>query len=399
MSKLILFDSDIKSHLLPLTYSRPVADLRIGISTIREKWEHYLRMPGSFLTDDSLKALFPVDYADHNLLINGCVLPDAKLADMVLDLSPGQAYQKDGRLIAACLTGEALEALINAEEFEDIQAYEIEDVTLNMVMRPAQLFTGNDKALREDFDVLTGGRHSAEISDTNTVIGPREHLFLEPGVTMEACTLNVKEGPIYIGKNAVILEGGLFRGPISIGEGAVVKMGAKIYGATTIGPMCKVGGEINNVVFHSNSNKGHDGFLGNAAIGQWCNIGADTNASNLKNDYGEVRVWSYVEERFAPTGLQFHGLIMGDHSKLGINTMLNTGTVIGFSANVFGEGFPRTFIPSFTWGGASRVTSYRLDKALATAERVFARRNVPLTEFDKDLFKHLFERTATYRKG
>lgn len=399
MPSLIVFDDDSRNHLFPLTLSRPIGDLRIGILTIREKWEKLLGMNGSFLTDDSLRELFPVSFQDHNILVNGSVVPDEALAKAVLELRPGQAYQHEETLIAACLDQASVEALIAGDDFGELAAFELEGMAPWLIKRPADIFTGNDKAIRQDFSQLTTGRSSASISETNTVIGPADQLFVEPGASIEACTFNVTTGPIYVGKDAVVLEGGLFRGPIAICEGGVLKMGAKIYGATTVGPRCKVGGEVNNVVFHSNSNKGHDGYLGNAVIGKWCNIGADTNASNLKNDYGEVRVWDYVTERFAHTGLQFHGLVMGDHSKVGINTMLNTGTVIGFSANVFGEGFPRTFIPSFIWGGANGVTTYRLDKALATADRVLARRGQALSEADRTLFTHLFELSAKYRKS
>ena len=398
MPNLIVFDSDVRNHLLPLTYSRPVGDLRVGILTIREKWERYLSMPGSFLTDASLKKLFPVKYGENNLLVNGAVLPDEALANQVMDLLPGQAYQKEGVLVAACLDRQSVEALINADDFDNIEAFELTGDNLHHLRRPYDIFSLNDLALRRDFELLTAGRKSAPISETNTLIGPRENLFLEEGVTLEACTLNFTNGPIYLAEGATVLEGCLVRGPLAVGEGALLKMGAKIYGATTVGPQCKVGGEINNVVFYGRSNKGHDGFLGNAVVGEWCNIGADTNASNLKNDYGEVRVWDYVDRRFSKTGKQFHGLIMGDHSKLGINTMLNTGTVIGFSANVYGEGFPRPFIPSFSWGSANGFTTYRLDKAVATAERVLARRGQSVTPELQALFQTVHERSAEFRK-
>ncbi|OAV45633.1 GlmU family protein [Lewinella sp. 4G2] len=397
MLNLVFFDSDVRPHLLPLTYSRPVGDLRCGILTIREKWEHHLGVSGSFLTDDSLRELYPVEQGEHNLLINGAVLPTPALAEQVRQLVPGEAFQQNGLLVATCLNGDALEALIEGDEFDNIEAFELEGEPVRHLTRPADIFTFNGEEIRRDFALLIEGRTSATPSTSNTFIGDQSNLFLEEGVTMEACTLNLTTGPVYIGHDAVVLEGCLLRGPISVGEGAALKMGAKVYSNTTIGPKCKVGGEVNNVVFHSNSNKGHDGFLGNAVIGQWCNIGADTNASNLKNDYGEVRVWDYVSERFAKTGLQFHGLVMGDHSKLAINCMMNTGTVVGFSANVFGEGFPRTFIPSFSWGGAGGFRTYRLDKALATAERVMARRERQLSDEDRDLFARVFDASEKYR--
>jgi UDP-N-acetylglucosamine diphosphorylase/glucosamine-1-phosphate N-acetyltransferase len=399
MSQIILFDSDVRNHLLPLTYSRPVGDLRVVIITIAEKWERHLRMPVSFLTQDYLADLFPLRVQDNNLLINGSVLPTAGIMALVLDLSPGQAYVKDGELIAACLDRAAVLSLEEDQDFGEIQAFDLTDQPLLRLNKPADIFRMNDTALREDFMLLTAGRKSATLPPSNTLIGPSENLFLEEGVEVEACTLNVKTGPVYLGKDATLLEGCLIRGPLAMGAESVLKMGAKIYGATTLGPGCKVGGEVNNVVFQANSNKGHDGYLGNSVIGEWCNIGADTNASNLKNDYGEVRVWSYPEGRFANTGLQFHGLIMADHAKAGINTMINTGTVIGFSANVYGEGFPRTFIPSFSWGGASGFKTYRQDKAMATAERVMSRRDEPLTEAHQKMFSAIFAESSQYRKG
>lgn len=398
MAHIILFDAEVRNQLLPLTYARPVGDLRVGILTIAEKWEHHLRMPVSFLTQSYLQELFPLAYGEQNLLINGSIMPTPDVVALILALSPGEAYIKEGELLAACLNRDAVKALADDQDFDELSAFELGDQPLLRISRPADIFGMNDVAIREDFVLLTAGRTSAEPSATNTIIGPRENLFLEPGVKMEACILNVEDGPVYIGKGAIILEGSLLRSPLALGEGSLVKMGAKIYGGTTLGPQCKVGGEVNNVVFQGNSNKGHDGFLGNAAIGEWCNIGADTNASNLKNDYGEVRVWSYPEGRFAKTGLQFHGLVLGDHSKAGINTMFNTATVVGFSSNVYGEGFPRTFIPSFIWGGAGGVTTYKLEKAKATAARVMARRKVPFTEAHGRLFDAVFTESSEYRK-
>jgi len=399
MSSIILFDAETRNHLLPLTYARPVGDLRVGILTVREKWEMYLNQPVSFLTREYLTELFPTASTEDNLLINGSVLPTADLTGKLSDLEPGQGYERNGELIAARLDKEGLEKMAGENALDSIDTTDLGNQPLPQLRRPADIFCLNDAALREDFALLTAGRKSAEPSVTNTIIGPRENLFLEAGVKLEACTINLENGPVYFGRNAVILEGCLLRGPLAVGEESVLKMGAKIYGATTLGPRCKVGGEVNNVVFQANSNKGHDGFLGNAAIGEWCNIGADTNASNLKNDYGEVRVWSYPEGRFAKTGLQFHGLVMGDHSKAGINTMFNTGTVVGFSSNVFGEGFPRTFLPSFLWGGAGGVMTYRMDKAVATAERVMARRQVDFTEAHGRLFRAVFAESEKHRKG
>jgi len=298
MSHIILFDAEVRNHLLPLTYARPVGDLRVGILTIAEKWEHHLRMPVSFLTQAYLQELFPLAYGEQNLLINGSIMPTPDVVALILALSPGEAYIKEGELIAACLNEAAVKALAEDQDFDELSAFDFGDQQLLRISRPADIFSMNDVAIREDFALLTAGRVSIVPSATNTIIGPRENLFLEPGVKMEACILNVEDGPVYIGKDAVVLEGSLLRSPLALGKGSLVKMGSKVYGGTTLGPHCKIGGEVNNVVFQANSNKGHDGFLGNAVVGEWCNIGADTNASNLKNDYGEVRVWSYPEERF-----------------------------------------------------------------------------------------------------
>lgn len=398
MSNIILFDGDSRGHLLPLTYSRPVASLRVGILTIQEKWERHLRMPSSFLTQEYLADLFPLIIADNNLLINGDLLPTPEIVALILDLNPGQAYLQNGELLAACLDRTAVEELSKDEDFGEIAAFELEDQPLFRVTAPGDIFGLNDLALRDDFALITAGRKSQPLPPSNTLIGPVENLFIEEGARVEACIINTEDGPVYFGKDCVILEGCMLRSPLSVGEGAVIKMGAKIYGATTLGPSTKVGGEINNVVFYGNCNKGHDGFLGNSAIGEWCNIGADTNSSNLRNDYGEVRVWSYPEGRFAKTGKQFHGLIMADHAKTGINTMFNTGTVVGFSTNVFGEGFPRTFIPSFSWGGASGYMTYRMDKALATAGRVMERREVKVTAAHERMFEAIFAESKVYRK-
>jgi UDP-N-acetylglucosamine diphosphorylase/glucosamine-1-phosphate N-acetyltransferase len=396
---LILFDSDCRETLLPLTYTRPVADLRVGITTIKEKYEQLIDLPVSFLTQDHLSELYPLLYGERNLLINGSLIPDPDFIHWAAQIELGTAYVRRGELIATHLDREALMNLVDGHEFGQIKVQEYEEEGIDKLTTPADVFLLNDKAIRADFARLTEGRSSASLPASNTLIGPADQLFIEAGASIEGAILNVKNGPIYVGKDAQILEGCLLRGPIALCEGSVLKMGAKIYGATSVGPSCKVGGEVSNVVFQANSNKGHDGYLGNAAIGQWCNIGAGTNASNLKNDYSEVRVWSYAEGRFAKTGQQFHGLIMADHAKAGINTMFNTGTVVGVAANIFGEGFPRTFIPSFSWGGKAGVQTYRLDKALETAERVMARRSVPLTDADRRMLEFVFEASKEYRRN
>lgn len=392
----ILFDNDAtRSNLLPLTFTRPVADIRIGILTIREKWEKLLDTATSSRTEKYLSKKFPVEYAidTDNVWICGSVCPNEKLVEEVKTLEPYQALLSAGHLIAAN-TGSDMhfsESLSdNYTRFEShAQAMRIE--------YPWDIFSKNGEAIKADFDLLTKGRKSLALSPTNQVIGV-EHIFVEEGARVECAILNASTGPIYIGKDAEIMEGAVVRGPLALCEHASLKLGAKIYGPTTIGPHSKAGGEINNSVIIGYSNKGHDGFLGNSVLGEWCNIGADSNNSNLKNNYAEVKLWNYARERFVGTGLTFCGLIMGDHSKCGINTMFNTGTVVGVNANIFGSGFPRNFIPSFSWGGAAGFTTYKTKDAFEVAARVFERRGMIFNETEQEILSHVFEITEKYRK-
>jgi len=386
----ILFDGPQRTALLPLTFTRPVADLRIGIWTIREKWERFLGTTTTTITEDYLSDKYPMVEMEQNVLINASFLPNAVLAEMVRELGPKQAIIQGDHLIAFHTDNTQEE--VHLDQYECL---EFTDQTLT-VMQLWDLFEKNDQALREDYEILTEGRVSQPVSPTVTVLG--NALFVEEGAKLECVTLNTTTGPIYIGKNAEIMEGSVIRGPFALCDEAQVKLSTKIYGATTIGPHCRVGGEVNNSVLMGYSNKGHDGFLGNAVLGEWCNIGADSNNSNLKNNYEAVKLWSYETERFEKTGLQFCGLVMGDHSKCGINTMFNTGTVVGVSANVFGSGFPRNFVPDFSWGGASGFTTYSLDKALETARIVMSRRKVDLSDQDKAILQAVFEQTQGYRK-
>ena len=395
----LLFDSHWRQDLLPLAYARPAGELRCGILTLREKWQRVLDAPVSTAGVGYLRELFPPEVGEDNLLVNAHLLPDPAVVSWLPQLPVGTAWYQGETLVAARTDRSGAMAFLASGDISGVETCQVPALPLTYVRRPADLFTLNDQEIRRDFQLLTAGRSSADISATNTVIGPRDQLFLEPGVTMEACILNVSAGPIYIGADAVILEGAMMKGPMAACAGAIVKMGAKVYGGTTIGPHCKVGGEISNVVFQANTNKGHDGYLGNAVIGEWCNIGADTNASNLKNDYGSVKTWSYREEALVDSGLQFHGLVMGDHSKTAINTMLNTGACIGFSSNVFGTGFPPVFLPSFLWGGVNDRQTYRLDKALATARRVMQRRGHELTNVHERIFERIFTDSAAYRSA
>ena len=392
---IILFDDKRREHLLPLTFTRPVADIRIGILTIKEKWEQVMETSCGYLTVDYLSKKFTTGSAGSNiLLINGGVIPSSELANQIKNLELNSALTHKGAVIAA-RTGSipALEAIL-PQLFTN--CIEIEE-PLFQVERPWDIFSKNGIALEKDFELITKGRKSAPISKTNQVIRP-ERVFIEHGATVECAILNASTGPIYIAKDAEIMEGSIVRGPFSLGEHSALKMGAKIYGPTTIGPHSKVGGEVNNSVIFGFSNKAHDGFLGNSVLGEWCNLGADTNNSNLKNNYAPVKLWDYPTERFANTGLQFCGLIMGDHSKCGINTMFNTGTVVGVSANIFGSGFPRNFIPSFAWGGAHGFEVYTMPKVLQTVKIVLSRRGLELEQVDIDILAHIFEVTQKYRK-
>ncbi|WP_027138735.1 GlmU family protein [Gaetbulibacter saemankumensis] len=388
----ILFDGPSRNNLLPFTFTRPVADIRIGILTIREKWEAYLDTTTTTITEDYLSDKFPMVEMDANVMINASYLPNLELIEMVKDLKENQAIFKDEDVIAF-YTKDTQEDI----DFDTYEALEYNDEVIK-IEYTWDIFSKNAEAIQEDFNLLTKGRTSIPIPGSNNVMGA-EHIFIEEGAAVECAILNATKGPIYIGKDSLIMEGSMVRGPLAICEGAVVKMGAKIYGPTTIGVQCKVGGEVNNAVLFANSSKGHDGYLGNSVIGEWCNLGADTNNSNLKNNYAEVRLWNYETESFARTGLQFCGLMMGDHSKCGISTMFNTGTVVGVSSNIFGSGFPRNFVPSFSWGGHSGFTTYVTKKAFEVAELVLSRREEALTDVDKAILEHVFEETKKYRRG
>ena len=387
----ILFDGPARNALLPFTFTRPVADILVGIMTIRQKWELHLGSTTTTLTEEYLSDKYPMVELEGNVMINASFLPNAILAELVSNLEPNQAIFKKDEIIAF-YTSE------NQEEV-DFDTYEIIEYNDDCITieNTWDIFSKNDVAIREDFELLTQDRRSQPIPKSVNVIAP-ENVFIEEGAKLEYVTLNASSGPIYIGRDAEIMEGSVIRGPFALCDNAQVKMASKIYGATTVGPYSRAGGEVKNVVIFAYSNKGHDGFLGDSVLGEWCNIGADSNNSNLKNNYEEVRLWSYQTEGFAKTGLQFCGLMMGDHSKCGINTMFNTGTVVGVSANIFGSGFPRNFVPSFSWGGASGFTTYLTKKAFETAKLVMARRNIVFDEKEAAILEHVFEITKKYRK-
>lgn len=390
---LILFDDPIiRLDLLPFTFTRPVSKIRVGILTIDEKWERWLNLQPCFQTQEYLQGKFPFRLDKQNLLINGAICPDQKLVDTIKALPAGYCLVQGGLLIAANTPQEVISES-NSIEYQD---------PVSIIDKTWKIFRENANQIKVDFKLITAGRKSANIQDKNTVVYGADNIFVEDGVDIKAAVLNAENGPIYLGKNSVIQEGALVRGPFALCEGGHLNMGAKIRGDVTIGPYSKVGGEVSAVVIFGYSNKAHDGFLGCSVIGEWCNLGADTNTSNLKNNYDDVKLWNHARERFESTGLQFCGLMMGDHSKCSINTMFNTGTVVDVFANIYGEGFPANYIPSFAWGGSQGFSSYKLDKALETAGRVMARRDMNLEDTDRRILESIFRMTAptrTWEKG
>jgi UDP-N-acetylglucosamine diphosphorylase/glucosamine-1-phosphate N-acetyltransferase len=386
----ILFDSDVRNTLLPFTYTRPVADIRIGILTIREKWEKHLGLTTTTITEEYLEEKYPMVEMEENILINASFCPTEDLVEQVKNLSKNEAIFK-GDDVIAFYTAESQEE-VNFDAYSQI---EFKD-ELIQIKNTWDIFTFNGKAIQLDFDLITEGRTSEPIPEGVQFLN-KENIFIEEGAEIVFSTLNASEGPIYIGKDALVMESSSIRGPFAMCENAVLKMGAKIYKDTTIGPYSKVGGEISNSVIFGYSSKGHDGYLGNSVLGEWCNLGADTNTSNLKNNYAEVKLWDYESGRFAKTGLQFCGLLMGDHSKCGINTMFNTGTVVGVSVNIFGSGFPRNFIPSYSWGGAAGFTTFQMNKVCEVATAVMQRRSLVFDDKEKKILEHVFEETKQYR--
>ena len=388
---IILFDEkDNWTDLLPISFTRPIADIRIGILTIAEKWQHLLPEARiSYKPADYLTVKFATEETGDDIIILSNILPDADLAARIAALQHGEALIAAGKMIALRGTLQQFEA---SQRSADITVDDVDSIVWLY-----DIFLKNDAQLRADFEIITRGRTSAPIDDSCTVIGCRDQIFIEEGATVQGATLNTLGGPIYIGKDATIMEGSCIRAPFAACTHAQVNMAAKIYGATTLGPHCKVGGELNNVVMIGYSNKAHDGFLGNAVVGEWCNIGAGTNASNLKNDYTEIKLWNYRTHRFLKTGLQFCGLILGDHSKIGINCMLNTATVIGVGVNIHGAGFPRAFVASFLEGGSTGYTDVSVAKFFDIAKRMMARRGITLSDSDKEIFESIYAIADNYK--
>ncbi|MBK9420074.1 MAG: GlmU family protein [Flavobacteriales bacterium] len=394
---ILLSDAGLHRQLLPLTYTRPLGALRCGIRTQAEAWGAISGLPIGFLTESYLQAKFPPVEAERLYEVHGGLLAHKNVVDAVLDLTPGQVLMQGGKPLAFCLQGTAHTATMDWQVPPAFLTQVEYSGTVFLIERPWHVFQSCGVALSNDLDHVTAGRKSAPLSASNTVIGDPAMVFLETGAKAEASIFNTANGPVYIGKGAEVMEGCMLRGPVALGENAQLKMGAKIYGASSFGPECRVGGEVSNSVMQGYSNKGHDGFLGNSVLGEWCNLGADTNTSNLKNTYGDVTAWSYAAEALTPSGQQFLGLVMGDHAKSAINTMFNTGTVAGPCANIFGGGFPPKHIPAFAWGGAEGFGTYALDKAFSTCRRVMERRHVPFTQADQEILRHVFHATASYR--
>jgi UDP-N-acetylglucosamine diphosphorylase/glucosamine-1-phosphate N-acetyltransferase len=404
----ILFDDETRYDLLPFTHTRAIADVRCGIYTMRERWEQLLKSRTDTVTEDYLQGLYTYkllpDILENiygmqaniaSIFINSSVFATASLTKAVNKLQSGEKLVQ-GDLLIAANTDQAISFKSLKETTADLSPIEFQEPVLRL-KNTWDIFSCNDRAIRSDFALATNGRRSSPAPPHAIISG--EQVFIEEGAEIyPGVIINAETGPVYIGKDVQILEGTMMRGPIAIAENAVVKMGAKIYGATTIGPGCKVGGEINNAVFFANSNKAHDGYLGNAVIGEWCNLGADTNCSNLKNNYDVVKIWDEHANRSVNTGLTFCGLLMGDHSKCAINTSFNTGTVVGVSSNIFGSGFPEKFIPSFCWGGGEGMKTYDLNRAVETANRVLGRREKELSPAEKEVFRHIFEKTGEQRR-
>lgn len=380
---IILHDNNNHLNFAPLTLTKPVGKLRMGILTCEERWQaHFPKATISFQTEDYLSERFPLLNAENNIIINAAVIVNEMIASWVSELIFGQTLLINDQLIATHGV-ELGEGEIIKKELEDLVLLE----------NRWDIYQLNAAVLQLDFDQITKGRNSKPLSATNTVIGDSKLVFLEEGAKVEAAILNTTSGPIYLGKNAEIMEGSVVRGGLAMCESSALKLSTKIYGATTLGPHCKVGGEVNNCVFQAYSNKGHDGFLGNSLVGEWCNLGADTNSSNLKNNYGKVKTHSYVENKLVQTDVQFMGLTMGDHSKCGINTMFNTATVVGVSSNIYGADFPDKLIGDFMWGGGNKWENFKFEKAIEVAENMMGRRGVELSPEDKAILKYLFDKS------
>jgi UDP-N-acetylglucosamine diphosphorylase/glucosamine-1-phosphate N-acetyltransferase len=381
----VLFDEETTwNNFLPLTFTRPISDIRLGIFTIKQKWDKYFNLSCSYLTKEYLSKKFPLKKGSNSLFIRSNVCPDDELFNALINLKPGQSLFYNERLLAYRENTNKFSELSKLKRLE----YQSPILEINNLW---DIFHKNGQAILSDFKLIQENGKSKTLSTTVTVLGKKSMVFLEEGAKAEACIFNTNDGPIYLGKDSEVMEGSTIRGPFILAEHSTIKMSSKIYGPTSIGPHCKVGGEINNSVILGYSNKAHDGFLGNSVIGEWCNLGADTNCSNLKNNYANVKLYSIAEEKAVDTGLQFCGLIMGDHSRCGINTMFNTGTVAGVGCNIFDGGFPPSFIPNFSWGGSAGFQTYKPDKLFETSIKVFERRGKTFDDTEREILTAVFE--------
>lgn len=389
MNYILFDDPDIRPHLLPFTFTRPVAHIRVGILTIAEKWQKVFDQPLSSLTQPYLQPKFPLVEEDDTILINGALCPSAELITLIKQLQVGEALQQGDCLLACRIKGGLTNFRSHLTHFSAVTS------PVTLLKELCDIFANNGDQIRADFALLTKDRISQPLSDPHTIVYNPDSIFIEEGAVIRAAVLSAVNGPIYIGRNAQVLEGAIIRGPFAMGEQSIVNVGARMLGDNTLGPQCKVGGEVSNSVFFGYTSKVHDGYLGNSVVGEWCNLGADTNTSNMKNDYANVKIWNYPAGQLKDTGRLFCGLMMGDHSKAGINTMFNTGTVVGVNANIFGAGFPPKYIPSFSWGGADGFDVYKFDKALEVARRAMQRRGQELLETDEEILKVVSEMRET----
>lgn len=395
---IILFDLPaVRENLLPLSYTRPIADFLVGITTLRKKWESFLAGEFSYSTVGYLSEKYPMKTAEENLFIASNIIATEHLARRLDSLEPGEVLMADTMAGQRVLVGFKGGANHLDEVIHSMPAGIVYEEKVDAINYVYDIFLLNGRQIEADFDVLTAGREGQSIPRSNTVIGDPDRIYIESGAIVEGVVLNASHGPIYVGRHVEIMEGSCLRGPIALGEHSTVNMGTRIYPGTSLGPWCKVGGELNNVVIFGFTNKAHDGFLGNAVIGEWCNLGAGCVASNLKNDYTEIKLWNYPSHRFLRTGLQFCGLIMADHSKAGINTMFNTATVVGVGVNIHGSGFPRNFIASFSEGGPSGFTDLPMEKFFDIAKRMMARRGRSLSEADNRIFHAIRELAENYK--
>lgn len=402
----ILFEDEYYIDLLPFTFTRPVYDLRSGIFTLRERWKYVLKQDLFALTRNYLQPVFgnlTMDRSENHIWINGRLLPDEAFLSLLNDIPPNTAFiNEDGEILATQfplgLTHKLLDGIFSISFLEKI-GLSIQKINLkpNGIRQLSDIFQKNKAFILFDFELITQTRKSVGVSDSYTIIYGKDNIFVEEGAKIRAAVINAEDGPIYIGKGVNIQEGALIKRTHAICEGASISMGSKLRGDSTVGPYSKAGGEVTNSVLMGYANKAHEGYLGNSVLGYWCNMGAGSNSSNLKNNYGKLKQWNYRHKRVAITDLQFCGLMMGDHSKCGINTMFNTGTVVGVFSNIFGGGYPPKFIPSFSWGGANGITTYQFQKACEVAERVMKRKNIDFTNENRNMLKYVFEQTKEYR--